>query len=566
MMVNHKRWFFQGIFLFLTFSAYAQIDLGKGLITKIVYNTSYNDRTDPDQNQIWLLSNGNKALITNRDQMNGKASYLFEMIWANTERNNYVQYAFLENSACVSMMDSTSIGKQDWSLLDETKEILGHRCKKARTSINSNTIEIFYTDELKVKGGPSLLGVSLGLVLELVRNGNYKVNAPLITKEEVSFPDFVKNVSPLCLEKIDYNDRIWRSRFVTVPVFDHQQICFTDGPFEIVNGNMRFANGTIVVKKVKFPQIGKHDQVFLDLTQRSNGDAYDRTGSVFLIPTDKEISFLNALQDGISILPVYENGNGKKYQGVAATPQYSPLLELMRFFTPFGIGHFGDRVILKGKTWLDSLTYRQEISDYAGLLSGKEVYIGAFIGNYDKGGHIISMNFTIHKDQDLEMPEYKVIPLFNSTNVMEMAGQEYGTMFDSENGLRVEFELKESLKACKLKYITTGHGGWERGDEFVRKKNTVSLDDKPVFELVPWREDCGTYRLYNPVSGNFPNGLSSSDYSRSNWCPGTVTNPLIIDLGDLPAGKHVITVRIPQGKPEGSSFSAWNVSGVLIGE
>jgi hypothetical protein len=71
--------------------------------------------------------------------------------------------------------------------------------------------------------------------------------------------------------------------------------------------------------------------------------------------------------------------------------------------------------------------------------------------------------------------------------------------------------------------------------------------------------------LSNPASGNFESGLSSSDLSRSNWCPGTVTNPNLINLGDLKAGSHTIKVTIPLGKREGSSFSAWNVSGILIG-
>jgi hypothetical protein len=45
-----------------------------------------------------------------------------------------------------------------------------------------------------------------------------------------------------------------------------------------------------------------------------------------------------------------------------------------------------------------------------------------------------------------------------------------------------------------------------------------------------------------------------------------VTNPIYIDLGELKAGTHTMQVTIPQGAPEGTSFSAWNVSGVLIGE
>src|SRR5690606_14487586 len=180
--------------------------------------------------------------------------------------------------------------------------------------------------------------------------------------------------------------------------------------------------------------------------------------------------------------------------------------------------------------------------------------------------HKISMNITVHNEEESDKELKKVLPVFNTLNVMEMAGQEYGTMFDSEKGLWIEFELKEDWKNAQLRYTTTGHGGWENGDEFVKKKYSVYLDGELVFDLIPWREDCGSYRLYNPVSGNFSNGLSSSDYSRSNWCPGTVTNPYLIDLGDLKAGKHSIQVKIPQGKPEGGSFSSWNLSGVLMGE
>ena len=102
------------------------------------------------------------------------------------------------------------------------------------------------------------------------------------------------------------------------------------------------------------------------------------------------------------------------------------------------------------------------------------------------------------------------------------------------------------------------------GDEFNQKPNTLYLDGEKVISFVPWRDDCGTYRNWNPCSGNFSNGLSSSDLSRSNWCPGTATNPEYIYLGDLEAGEHSITVKIPQGAPEGGSNSYWCISGTLI--
>lgn len=236
----------------------------------------------------------------------------------------------------------------------------------------------------------------------------------------------------------------------------------------------------------------------------------------------------------------------------------------MRFFTSFGINKF-NHIELKDKTWQTISPFRQDITELKPSLSEKELWIGTFIGNYDKGGHKVSLDITIHNSEQIVNKNNKVIPLFNTTNIMEMAGQDYATMFNNDKGLFVEFNLEKDLKNAQLRYITTGHGGWENGDEFIPKANSIYLDGKMAFSFTPWRTECGSYRLSNPASGNFADGLSSSDLSRSNWCPGTVTNPNFISLGDLKAGKHTIQVKIPQGEPEGTSFSAWNISGVLLG-
>ena len=92
------------------------------------------------------------------------------------------------------------------------------------------------------------------------------------------------------------------------------------------------------------------------------------------------------------------------------------------------------------------------------------------------------------------------------------------------------------------------------------------MDGRFVDKYIPWNANCGSYRKYNPASGNFWNGVTSSDYSRSGWCPGEATNPVYIPLGNLEPGKHVIKIAIPIGEREGNSFSHWNISGVLIGE
>lgn len=543
----------------------AQIEINIEKIAKVVYHQSYHGQVNAQQNPIWLYADKSYALITSADQISNKAPFPNEMTLVDHTSGHYRQFAFIHNQEIIAMMDTSYINNQTFEFSDETKEILGYKCKKAKTSINSNTIELWYTNALEMKGSPTIIGQQLGLVLEYVRNGNFSITAVALEHKSIQMPVYITENKYELLSKIDYQDRLWKSRFTTIPLFDRQQIHFSDH-WEPRENIIRFAHGTVAVTKVKFPELNRNHQIFLDLTEQSNGDAYDRTGSVFMIPTDKQITFLNALENGVQVLPIFENGNGKKYQGVVSTDKYDVPVELMRFFTPFGVNHFNDRVTFKGKVWQDSAFYRQDISYFADILSGRDVYIGVFIGNYDKGGHIVSSHITIHNNEASNTPLQRVVPIFNTVNVMEMAGQEYGTMFDDNQGLTATFKLERPIKNAQLIYTTTGHGGWANGDEFVPKKNTILLNGNIVFDLAPWRMDCGSFRLYNPVSGNFSNGLSSADYSRSNWCPGTLTNPYIIDLGDLHAGQHSIQVKIPQGKPEGSSFSAWNVSGVLIGE
>ncbi|MFN3753503.1 PNGase F N-terminal domain-containing protein [Flavobacterium sp.] len=528
---------------------------------KITYLKSSNGKLLENQEAVLVFANTNQTLLSTETIRNQKARFPFEETTVDRKTNSFYQTATLNISEVIATKDSVSLSKQTFDYLNDTKKILGYHCKKAKAIVNSNTIEFWYTTDLKVKGSPTVLGQNLGLVLEMVRNGNFVIAATKVEKIK-SFPT-VQSPKKI-VDGLTYKDLLWKSRFTTIPVFKDQIINFSD-EYKSNDSILRFANGTIAVRKIKFPEIKVGSQIFVDVTEQSNGDAYDRTGSFFMIPTDKEISFLNGLQDGAKTLPIYTNGNGKEYQGVIASDNYNPVVELMRFFTPFGVKQY-NTLQLKDKIWAENVLYRQDVSDLRSLLSDKEVWLGINIGNYDKGGHKVSANITIHTEEETKVKPTQIIPLFCTNNIMEMAGQEYGTMFNNDKGLEVTFKLNQPMKNCKLRYITTGHGGWENGDEFVPKKNSIYLDGKETFSFTPWRQDCGSYRLSNPASGNFSNGLSSSDYSRSNWCPGTVTNPIFIDLGDLEAGTHTIQIKIPQGLPEGGSFSSWNVSGVLIGE
>ncbi|WP_265428108.1 GLPGLI family protein [Chryseobacterium sp. YIM B08800] len=530
---------------------------------EIQYKSSYNGKAQPNQNQAIVWVNENENFILNTKIKELKSDYPFEISKIEKPSNTIVSYAFLKPNEAISTSDKESIAKQEFELTAQTKKILGYNCKKAVTKINSNTIEIWYTNDLKIKGGPSSLGQNLGLVLQVERNGNSATTAVSLKKIKTTGIDKIINKTIPTTDLLSYKDLLWKSRFTTLKVFENEIINFSDQS-KSDEKIKRFANGTIILKKVKFPKIAQGDNIFVELKQQSNGDAYDRTGTVFFIPEEKSQTFFDGLEKGAKTLPVYENGNGKQYYGVVSNQNYQPTVELMRFFTAFGINKF-NHIELKDKTWQTVSPFRQDITELKPSLSEKELWIGTFIGNYDKGGHKVSLDITIHNSEQIVNKNNKVIPLFNTTNIMEMAGQDYATMFNNDKGLFVEFNLEKDLKNAQLRYITTGHGGWENGDEFIPKANSIYLDGKMAFSFTPWRTECGSYRLFNPASGNFADGLSSSDLSRSNWCPGTVTNPNFISLGDLKAGKHTIQVKIPQGEPEGTSFSAWNISGVLLG-
>jgi len=534
--------------------------------TVVEYITYSNNKIVNADDPITLIANENKAFIARKKQLDiGLEKFPYEQTFIDYKNKELYSIAHLTKKNKIRMLLPES--KQNFTLHSETKNILGYNCKKATISINSNTLTLWYTNELKVKGSPMSLGANLGLVLEVDRNGTYKTVANKIHKDlKINLYDYLKLDDSKLVDTKTYKTELWNSRFTTIKLFEDDLVNFSDSIIEKPN-LMRFAKGTVLVTKVKIPALKPTDQLFINLTEQSNGDAYDRTGSVFLIPHYHEISFMDALEQGVGVLPIYQNQDStEKFQGVIATNNYTPPIELMRFFTPFGVKGFNHIEVLDYK-WQDKAYYRQDITEFQPLLSNSEWYIGVYIGNYDKGGHKISADITIHPDgNDVASKTTTMMPIFNTTNLMEMARQNYPIMFASKDGLKVTFTATTDIKNARLRYITTGHGGWENGDEFNPKLNTISIDENKVVDYYPWRQDCGSYREFNPASGNFDTGLSSSDLSRSNWCPGTITPPIWIPLGDIKKGTHTIEVKIPQGKREGNSFSYWNVSGVLFGE
>ena len=453
-----------------------------------------------------------------------------------------------------------------------SEKLLGYKCKKYKTSINSNTIEVWMTESLGFEASPMPgLGHLQGVMVRCMRNGSYITDLKSVVKQKAVPIDLIpvtkgKHLNSKALGQLRKDKLVMR-----IPVFEDEQINFAEyDPFEgdiPFDTTIHFSHGTIVVKRMNLPELPAHYQLFAEIHQRSNGDAYDRSASVFVIPTEKAKSFREGLTQGIEALPVFAGRDGQEYQGIKAEKDYLPPVELVRFFTSFGAGHFNDKVQIDGLEWKEENDYKMEVSELRDRLRG-DVLIGAFIGNYDRGGHKISLDLLAYPN-DYEWSQKPIkqhsLPLFNTCNIMEMSGQNYGRLFATDS-LEVEFEIPEGAENVRLRYISTGHGGWDNGDEFNPKENAIFIDGVKMFTHTPWRCDCATFRDQNPVSGNFWNGVSSSDFSRSGWCPGTATNPAYFDLSGLKPGKHKIRVAISQGKDEGVSFSHWMVSGAVVYE
>jgi len=524
--------------------------------------------------------------IENGEKSNDSLSFLYHnqiafLSEADEKIRQFIDFKTDENVSTIVFDDQLYKNATPFSELpeptfkDKNQEILGYQCQYALYSYFSNSIEVWFTTETIPKGSPysRFLPYSGALVLKIVINGNREIIATSIEELTGGQPPEYIAKSVVAVTDAEFEELKINSRFTRLHIFDEQIVNFDPSIkpaqyMELDNDTTyRFSKGSVIMKKIKLTdELLNSGHVFAELNCKSNGDAYDRTGSVFIVPAKYPQSVLTAYQFGLDTLPVFTDNEDNKYQGIRQENGYRPPIEIMRFFTSFGANHFNEKRAINNYPWAEDVLFKQEITPLIPL-DEEEVWVGVFIGNYDKGGHIVSLDLCFHPgfgDEDEKTGKY-IQPLFSTINTLEMSGQNYGKLFGNDT-LEVKFEIDENLENLQLWYTTTGHGGWGGGDEFNPKLNQVFVDGEEVFKVIPWRTDCASYRFSNPASGNFGNGISSSDLSRSNWCPGTLTPPYIVSLNQLKPGKHTMEIVIDQGENEGGSFSHWGVTGVLTAE
>lgn len=379
----------------------------------------------------------------------------------------------------------------------------------------------------------------------------------------------------------------------TIKVFDKTNVHYDPaklGGFNAADADdiIRLVNGRIILKKIQVPHYERNVKVYIKTTIASNGDRWDKTGSCFVLPRKSAINLMT-IAEGKNKFPAVDSLKLEKLVGVVAGKDYLPTVELMRFMTPFGVGFYSsnnDTLSSKRRPvyipkWEKCVQWQQDITDLCPLLED-EAYVGVFIDTWTEQGYLASMELqfkesTISCDR---MQRRQVMPLLNTVYYI---GQEYPDIF-ARKPITTDFVLPKGARNVRLKYIVTGHGGHDGGDEFVQKENILSVDGKEVKRFIPWRDDCASFRRFNPATGVWlekrvasyigENGytekeveepVASSDFSRSNWCPGTDVVPEEVELGDLKAGRHTFTVDIPKAQPiNGNEMNHWLVSAYLV--
>ncbi len=232
-----------------------------------------------------------------------------------------------------------------------------------------------------------------------------------------------------------------------------------------------------------------------------------------------------------------------------------PAIELVRAITPFG-GPLHLEIDVTdvvnarpGKHRLRS--YIATWSDGAGRVSGS------------RGGWNVSARFVLEPGAP-PRNVLAVVPLYNDS------------MTTAELAAPIAFDVPAGTTGARIEYRTTGHGGGADdaclgpAEEFCRRTHTLSVDGATVKRWDPVRLDCKNLCTLAPMNDagtqqyckeNPCGDIGSVRAARANWCPGSVTPPMVIEAASLLVpGRHTASWSISKVASGGS----WRTSAVLF--
>ncbi len=291
-----------------------------------------------------------------------------------------------------------------------------------------------------------------------------------------------------------------------VAIFENNYIHFGGGEQNDPATYTEMDNGRILARTISLPEFEKPVNIIANLDVNSDGDPWDRAGSIYLdIPGQNNI-------------------------------------EILKYITGFG-GHS----ILK-----------QDVSFLAPMLKG-EVTIKAFVDTWVQDGWVFDFSLDFIEVDTLQQSSWNYATLFNTGLTKEQVDEAHPT---------THVNIPPSQERVMLTYYVSGHCTDGNGaDEFESKENVITIDDSEVHRYKPWRDDCKNFRDRNPTSGRWGD-VWSSDLDRSGWCPGDIVYPVILDVSsELNSGSHNLAYWIENIRPKNvnGDYGYWRVSSFLTG-
>jgi hypothetical protein len=275
-----------------------------------------------------------------------------------------------------------------------------------------------------------------------------------------------------------------QSRTVNTPTHQTTQTIQAMADFKLAfmpasnNDSLRHADGwsrqdagRLAIKSFEVPLGLDHPKIVVSLKLKSAGDPWDKSGAVLLMSNNWSEAILADSSESPGILLDAANG-------------FNPPIELLRFITPFGVGHYSQetgadeyRPVYIPK-WEDEVTWQNDVSHLWDSMKDS-ITLGVFIDTWSAEGFEINLDLEFIEQAKLRNPRpvREVLSLVNTT---KLHPEQHPFDGFATRPLDCAFQLSETASNATLHYIATGHGGHSAGDEFVRCEHILTLDNDTI--------------------------------------------------------------------------------------
>jgi len=230
-----------------------------------------------------------------------------------------------------------------------------------------------------------------------------------------------------------------------------------------------------------------------------------------------------------------------------------PALEWVRAITPFG----------------GPMTFTVDLTDIANGAPGSH-RVRVTLSTYSDGAGKVSgsnggwwVTAKVHAEPGAAPRKVLAVKSLFNQSVKSTSGKQ-----------QTKLTVPAGTVSSRVEYRATGHGGGKSdaacigpAEEFCQRWHRITVDGKEVKKVAPWRTDCAkgctlatrgsmTYCKENPCGL-----IASVKASRANWCPGSVTPPMVWSFPALSTpGEHTFGYAIEKI----ASGGLWRVSVTYI--